>query len=568
MDVTAAVTPAHARRALRARRGSGWHYALYAWCALVFFFLMAPLVVVFPISLSSSSYLQFPPPGWSWRWYHAYFQDPTWMEATWRSLKVAACTTVLATVLGTMLAFSLVRGRYPGKSILNQASLLPLVVPVIVYSIAVYAMFGYLKLIGMWQAIVLGHTVHAIPFVVIIVGAALRTFDIAQEHAAMSLGASRAMAIWRVTLPQIRPSLVSAAFLAFISSFDELVVAMFLGGSNMTLPKKMFDNIVNEIDPTIAAVSVVQIVLVIVVLADRLARRQRRRAREIGGLQERAANCSVRKSLRNGEPAVRSRTTSCSTRARCAPSCERGRSRPRMIRSRFGIAGRNGTTATGIAGDASSENGSTIATPAPASARSMRLPRLVDDDVGLAAATGRRRERTPQQKADVGVFAEADERHVVQVAHGQRAARRQRVLARNHAHRLRLADHLAVEIRVVDRLVDEPEVGLAARDAVGDLRRRASPATRCGSPAARGESARAAGVTRLCATDGDAGDGQAAGVAFAQLLDERRHAAHLLAHAHALPAAAPPLPGSDRGGRAYAGRGPARRPARSAAATC
>jgi putative spermidine/putrescine transport system permease protein len=113
---------------------------------------------------------------------------------------------------------------------------------------------------------VLGHTVHAIPFVVIIVGAALRTFDVAQEHAAMSLGASRAMAIWRVTLPQIRPSLVSAAFLAFISSFDELVVAMFLGGSNMTLPKKMFDNIVNEIDPTIAAVSVVQIVLVTVVL--------------------------------------------------------------------------------------------------------------------------------------------------------------------------------------------------------------------------------------------------------------------------------------------------------------
>jgi len=239
---------------------------LYAWCALVFFFLMAPLVVVFPISLSSSAYLQFPPPGWSWRWYEAYFNDSTWMDATWRSLKVAAWTTVLAMVLGTTLSFSLVRGRYKGVALLNQISLLPLVVPVIVYSIAVYGLFGYFKLIGMWQAVVLGHTVHAIPFVVIIVSAALRTFDIAQEHAAMSLGASRAMAIWRVTLPQIRPSLVSAAFLAFISSFDELVVAMFLGGSNMTLPKKMFDNIVNEIDPTIAAVSVVQILLVTVVL--------------------------------------------------------------------------------------------------------------------------------------------------------------------------------------------------------------------------------------------------------------------------------------------------------------
>lgn len=253
-------------RSRRIRRGGHWHYALYAWCALVFFFLMAPLVVVFPISLSSSAYLQFPPPGWSWRWFEAYFNDSTWMDATWRSLKVAAWTTVLAMLLGTTLSFSLVRGRYKGTAVLNQISLLPLVVPVIVYSIAVYGLFGYLKLIGMWQAVVLGHTVHAIPFVVIIVSAALRTFDIAQEHAAMSLGASRAMAIWRVTLPQIRPSLVSAAFLAFISSFDELVVAMFLGGSNMTLPKKMFDNIVNEIDPTIAAVSVVQILLVTVVL--------------------------------------------------------------------------------------------------------------------------------------------------------------------------------------------------------------------------------------------------------------------------------------------------------------
>jgi putative spermidine/putrescine transport system permease protein len=260
MELTAA-----SRRRARASRGR-WHFGLYAGCALVFFFLMAPLVVVFPISLSSSAYLQFPPPGWSLRWYEAYFADPSWIDATVRSLKVAAATTVLSTLLGTLLAFSLVRGRYPGKSVVNQISLLPLIVPVIVYSIAVYGWFGQLRLIGQWQAIVLGHTVHAIPFVVIVVTAALRTFDISQEQAAMSLGASRAVAVWRITLPQIRPSLISAAFLAFISSFDELVVAMFLGGSNMTLPKKMFDNIVNEIDPTIAAVSVVQILLVTLVL--------------------------------------------------------------------------------------------------------------------------------------------------------------------------------------------------------------------------------------------------------------------------------------------------------------
>lgn len=200
------------------------------------------------------------------RWYETYISDSTWMGATFRSLKIAGCTTVLSVILGTLLSFSLVRGRYPGKSLVNQVSILPLIIPTIIYSIAVYGLFSQWKLIGHWQAIVLAHTVHAIPFVVIIVSAALRTYDINYEHAAMNLGASRAMAIWRITLPQIRPSLVSATFLAFISSFDELVIAMFLGGSNMTLPKKIFDNIMNEIDPTIAAVSVIQIVLVTVIL--------------------------------------------------------------------------------------------------------------------------------------------------------------------------------------------------------------------------------------------------------------------------------------------------------------
>lgn len=255
-----------ARERIGRRRWRPWHFVLFAFTALVLLFLMAPLVVVFPISLSSSSYLQFPPPGWSLRWYQQFFNDSTWIDATVRSIKVAAATTVLATVMGTALSFSLVRGRYPGKEFFNQVSMMPLIIPTIIYSIAVYGWFGQLKLIGLWQGIVLGHTVLAIPYVVIIMAAALRTFDIAQEHAAMSLGASRARAIWYVTLPQIRPSLISAAFLAFISSFDELVVAMFLGGSNMTLPKKMFDNIINEIDPTIAAVSVMQVVLVTVVL--------------------------------------------------------------------------------------------------------------------------------------------------------------------------------------------------------------------------------------------------------------------------------------------------------------
>jgi len=249
------------------RLSSGLMLALRVFTGLVFVFLMLPLLIVFPISFSSSAYLQFPPPGYSLRWYRAYLDDPIWIDATLRSIKIGVASTSLAVVLGTLLAFSIVRGRYRGREALNQISALPIIVPSIVYSIAVYGMFAKLKLIGLWQGIALAHTVHALPYVTIIVAAGLRTFDVAQEHAAMGLGASRLQAVRRVTLPQIRPSLISAAFLAFIASFDELVIAMFLGGSNMTLPKKMFDNILMEIDPTIAAVSVLKITLVTLLLA-------------------------------------------------------------------------------------------------------------------------------------------------------------------------------------------------------------------------------------------------------------------------------------------------------------
>jgi putative spermidine/putrescine transport system permease protein len=258
---------ARTRPASASQRHSKWLVVVRIHTCMVFVFLMLPLLIVFPISFSSSGYMRFPPPGLSLRWYAAYLNDPVWIAATVRSLEIAFCAMLLSTLFGTLLAFSIVRGRYWGRELVRQISVMPIIVPTIVYSIAVYGVFSKLQLIGMWQGIVLAHTVYAIPFVTIIVAAGLKTFDIAQEQAAMGLGASRLRAVWRITLPQIRPSLISAAFLAFIASFDELVIAMFLGGSNMTLPKKMFDNILLEIDPTIAAVSVLKITLVSVLLA-------------------------------------------------------------------------------------------------------------------------------------------------------------------------------------------------------------------------------------------------------------------------------------------------------------
>lgn len=253
--------------AVSARRPSLHRRAVYAAAAAVFAFLLLPLAVILPVSFTSAEYLAFPPAGFSLRWYEAYLADRAWLAASLRSLRIAGVVTIVATVLGTLLAFSIVRGRYPGRGLVSQIATAPLAVPTIVYSVAVYGLFSSLKLIGAWHGIALAHTVHALPFVVLIVGAALRTVDPAQEQAAMGLGASRLGALWRVTLPQLRPALVSAAFLAFISSFDELVIAMFLGGSDVTLPKKMFDNIQMEIEPTVAAVSVLQIALAALVLA-------------------------------------------------------------------------------------------------------------------------------------------------------------------------------------------------------------------------------------------------------------------------------------------------------------
>lgn len=239
---------------------------LRAACAAIFTFLMLPLLIVFPLSVSSAPYLQFPPPGLSWQWYARYFGDPVWIDATIRSLEIGAATVVLSLATGFPLTFSLVRGRYPGRVALERLMTTPMIVPTVVTSIAVYALFSRLQLIGTWYGLAIAHTVLALPFVVIVCGAGLRGLDRSLEHAAEGLGAGHLAVLWRVILPQMSASLVSAAVLAFVTSFDEVVVAMFLAGSRMTLPKKMFDNIRMEIDPTIAAVSVLQILLVAVAL--------------------------------------------------------------------------------------------------------------------------------------------------------------------------------------------------------------------------------------------------------------------------------------------------------------
>jgi putative spermidine/putrescine transport system permease protein len=238
--------------------------ALNLYCSIVFAFLMLPLVIVFPLSVSSATYLQFPPPGYSWRWFESYFGSLSWMQATVLSIEVGCITSAFAVLLGVPLAFYLTRARWRiVSSVVEKLCISPLIIPSIVTAIVVYRLFASYRLIGTMPALVLGHTILALPFVVVVVSAALRTFDTTQEDAAMGLGAGRFRAVFFITLPQLRPSILAGAFFAFMASFDDLILALYLSGSNMTLPRKTFENIQFAIDPTIAAVSVLQILFVV-----------------------------------------------------------------------------------------------------------------------------------------------------------------------------------------------------------------------------------------------------------------------------------------------------------------
>lgn len=239
---------------------------LYIFSGLVFLYLIAPLLIVIPISFSSSSYLEFPPKGFSLQWYESFFTDSTWITATLLSIRVGLLTMLLATVLGTMAALGLIRGKFPGKDLVNAFFLSPLIVPTIIIALAIYSIFSYFNLIGSTLGLVVAHTLIAIPFVITTVSSSLRTFDHSLEYAARSLGASRFTAFRKVVFPLIKPGIISGGLFAFITSFDEIVITMFISGVNSTLPKKMFDDIRTEIDPTIAAISTLLILVSTLIL--------------------------------------------------------------------------------------------------------------------------------------------------------------------------------------------------------------------------------------------------------------------------------------------------------------
>lgn len=224
--------------------------------AAVLVFLIAPVIIILIVSFSGADYLRFPPPSLSLRWYQRFLGASSWRRAIGVSVQVATLTMIFATVLGLAAALALVRGKFRGKGIVYAILLSPTIVPTIITAIALYFFFARLKATGSVLAMALGHTVLALPIVVIIMAATLQGFDTRLEMAALSLGASRLLALRRVTLPLIAPGVLSAALFAFLTSFDELLIPLFLSGVEVqTLTVRVWNSLLLEVDPTITAVS-------------------------------------------------------------------------------------------------------------------------------------------------------------------------------------------------------------------------------------------------------------------------------------------------------------------------
>lgn len=241
---------------------------LYVVATLALVFLVLPTLIVIPMSFSASQYLEFPPKQFSLRWYESYFASRSWMQATVTSFQAAALTVVVATPLGTFAAYGLHNAELRSARLVSLLLVTPIVIPVILVGTAVFYAYVKLKLVNSLIGIVLAHSILAIPIVIMIVTSALKSFDMNQERVARSLGASRVKAFFMVVMPQLKFSILTAAILSFLTSFDEVIVSLFVsGGDNSTLTRNMFAALRDQIDPTIAAISTIMIVVTSVMLA-------------------------------------------------------------------------------------------------------------------------------------------------------------------------------------------------------------------------------------------------------------------------------------------------------------
>ncbi len=269
-----------------------WHYGFRILCGLIFFFLIFPLVVVVPLSFNSVPFFTFTkemlaldPAGYSLKWYEDFFSNLNWQGAVRNSVIIAFFATMLSTTLGTLAALGLSRPTMPAKTLIMSLLISPMIVPLIISAAGMFFFYSRIGLQGTHLGVILAHAALGTPFVVITVTATLVGFDNSLIRASSSLGASPTTTFFKVIVPLILPGVISGALFAFITSFDEVIVVLFVGSFRQrTIPWQMFSGIREHISPTILAVATILVIVSIGLLfAVELLRRRGERLR---GVQE------------------------------------------------------------------------------------------------------------------------------------------------------------------------------------------------------------------------------------------------------------------------------------------
>ncbi len=251
-----------------------WHYGFRVICGLIFFFLIAPIVIIIPLSFNAQDFFTFTPEmlrldpaGFSLKHYHDFFTNPDWQLPLWNSLALAPVATLIAVALGTLAAIGLSQSHVPFKGAIMAILISPMIVPLIISAAGMYFFYSRVGLQGTYWGVVLAHAALGIPFVIITVTATLVGFDRSLTRAAASLGAGPVRTFFKVQMPLIMPGVVAGALFAFITSFDEVVVVLFLGApGDKTLPWQMFTGLREQISPTILAAATVLVAISILLL--------------------------------------------------------------------------------------------------------------------------------------------------------------------------------------------------------------------------------------------------------------------------------------------------------------
>ena len=251
-----------------------WYYGFRVICGLIFFFLIFPILVIIPLSFNATDFftftpemLSFDPAGYSFKHYHDFFTNPDWQQALRNSVMIAPAATLLATGFGTLAAIGLSQSHVPYRGAIMAILISPMIVPLIISAAGMYFFYSRLGIQGTYWGVVLAHAVLGTPFVIITVTATLVGFDRSLERAAASLGANPVTTFFKVQMPLILPGVISGALFAFITSFDEVVVVLFVGSaSQKTLPWQMFTGLREQISPTILAVASILVAISIILL--------------------------------------------------------------------------------------------------------------------------------------------------------------------------------------------------------------------------------------------------------------------------------------------------------------